>query len=216
MNARRKSDTQYDEQEALLEMLKTLADESRLTLLRLLQEREHTVGELAQRIGLGESTVSHHLTKLRNAGFASLRMAGNQRFYRLNEGGLTRFKRLTETIELTPEKPAPVISDNRWIDALGWSAEDQQVLRDYTLNGKLVDVPGEPHQTAQLNVILRWLVTLFEADRMYSELEVNAILKDIYEEDYVGLRRDLIDMGYLRRERGGGQYWLAPADEEAR
>ena len=30
----------------------------------------------------------------------------------------------------------------------------------------------------------------------------------------LGLRRDLVDFGYLRRERGGGKYWLAPDDEK--
>jgi hypothetical protein len=41
---------------------------------------------------------------------------------------------------------------------------------------------------------------------------VNAILKSVYEPDFVSLRRDLVDFGYLRRERGGGKYWLATED----
>ncbi|MBZ0305914.1 MAG: DUF2087 domain-containing protein [Anaerolineae bacterium] len=62
-------------------------------------------------------------------------------------------------------------------------------------------------------VILRWLATLFEADKLYTEPEINAILKAVYESDHVTLRRELVDYGYLRRERGGGKYWLAPTDE---
>jgi DNA-binding transcriptional ArsR family regulator len=61
-------------------MLKALADDSRLALLRLLNEGERTVGDLARQVDLGEPTVSHHLSRLREAGLVTLRMAGNQRF----------------------------------------------------------------------------------------------------------------------------------------
>ncbi|NMB54059.1 MAG: metalloregulator ArsR/SmtB family transcription factor [Leptolinea sp.] len=198
---------------SLLNMLKALADESRLALIRLLSEGEHTVGELAQLLDLGEPTISHHLSRLRENRLVSLRMAGNQRYYRANETGLAEFKRQVMQIE----KPAPVVPvsqpDNEWIAALGWSAADQQVLRDYTQGQKLVRLPSKRGKT---QVILRWLATLFTPERMYTEAEVNEVIKAVYAEDFVSLRRDLIDMGYLRRERGGGKYWLAPADEERR
>ena len=32
-------------------------------------------------------------------------------------------------------------------------------------------------------------------------------------EDFAGLRRDLVDFGYMRRERAGSKYWLTPEDE---
>src|SRR5579871_3271274 len=92
-------------QEPLLDMLKTLADDSRLTLLRLLHEHEYTVGDLAEKVHLTEPTVSHHLARLREVGMVTLRMAGNQRFYRANNGGIARFKRLVGEIELIPHTP---------------------------------------------------------------------------------------------------------------
>lgn len=195
----------------VLDMLKALADESRLTLLRMLNEQEHSVGALAERIKLTEPTVSHHLSRLHAVGFVTLRMAGNQRFYRLNEKGLADFKRRVSEIEQFPPAPpeAPV-SDNAWIEALGWDAWDQEVLRDHTLNGQLTHLPTKQKK---LLVILRWLATLFKPDTLYTEPQVNVILKAIYEHDYVGLRRDLVDLGYLRQERGGGKYWLAPDPE---
>ncbi len=196
--------------ESVLYMLKALADESRLTLFRLMHEREYAVGDLAEHISLSEPTVSHHLAKLREAGLVTLRMAGNQRFYRVNERGLAKFKQLAAEIEQTPPQPETVVSDEAWIDALGWDAADQQVLRDHTVNGKLKTIPSKQKK---LIVVLRWLATLFLSDTMYTEPQVNAILKAVYEHDHVGLRRDLVDFGYLRRERGGGKYWLAPAEE---
>ena len=194
----------------ILDMLKALADESRLKMLRLLNEREHTVGDLASRVSLSEPTVSHHLAKMREAQLVTLRMAGNQRFYRINEAGMARFKHLVADIEKTPTQPDVVVSDDSWIEGLGWEATDQQVLREFTKNAKLTHLPTKQKK---LIIVLRWLATLFQAETLYSELEVNAILKAVYVEDYVGIRRDLVDFGYLRRERGGGKYWLAPSDE---
>jgi hypothetical protein len=197
-------------QKQLLYMLKALADESRLSLLQLVCDAEHTVGDLAARVSLSEPTVSHHLARLREVGLVTLRMAGNQRFYRVNAAGLAKFKQLASDIEHLPSAPDPIESDDSWIEALGWDAADQQVLRDYTVNRRLTNLPSKQKK---LIVILRWLATLFQPDTLYSEPEVNAILKTAYEQDYVSLRRDLVDFGYLRRERGGGKYWLAPADE---
>jgi biotin operon repressor len=200
-----------EEHDPLLILLKVLADESRLAILRLLKEREHTVGDVAERINLGEPTVSHHLTKLRQSGFVSLRMAGNQRFYRLNEPGLERFKRLVMVIEQMPAQPEVVARDDRWIEALGWSGEEADVLREYVLNQKLIRIPSR--QKKQI-VILRWLATLFQPDTLYTEREVNTVLKSVNVPDIAGIRRDLIDFGYLRRELGGGKYWRTPTDEQ--
>lgn len=201
---------EYQGQERLLTMLKALADESLLTLFQMLHEREHMVGELAGRVGLTEPTVSHHLALLRKTGLVTLRMEGNRRFYHASEGGLAQLKRMVGDIEHLP--PAPVASDDRWIDALDWGEADRQVLRDYTHSGQLTYLPVRQQK---LIVILCWLATLFQPDRLYREPEVNTILKSVYESDYVSLRRDLVDFGYLRRERGGGKYWLTPADEAA-
>jgi hypothetical protein len=197
------------ESELLLEMLKALADESRLTMLRFLNEREHTVGDLAARVGLSEPTVSHHLAKLRQSEMVTLRMAGNQRFYRANSAGLNHLKSLIADIEQMPLEPEPIESDDSWILELGMSEYDQKVLRDYTVNGQIEQLPSKQKK---LLVILRWLATLFKPDTFYTEKEVNAIISAVHEADYVGLRRDLISWGYLRRERGGGCYWLTPAD----
>lgn len=194
-----------DAQTHLLDMLKTLADESRLTMLRLLHEREHAVGDLAARIELTEPTVSHHLARMREAGLVTLRMAGNQRFYRLNEAGLNTFKKLVGSIEQTPPAPSVEEFDNSWIDALGWDEEDLQVLRDYTSNKRLTSLPSK---RKKLFVVLRWLASHFEADKLYTEPEVNAVLKAAYAHDFVSLRRDLVDFGYMRRERDGTKYWL--------
>lgn len=190
----------------LLTLIKSLADESRIAILRLVAQQEVSVGDLAKQVDLGEPTVSHHLTKLREVGLVTVRTEGNQRFYCLNESGLQHFKSLIADFEKTPAQTPVIISDNQWIDTLPYSDAEKAILVEFTQNQKLTHLPSKQKK---LMIILCWLASLFEKDRLYFELEVNEILKGVYEEDYISLRRDLIDFGFLRRERGGNKYWLA-------
>ena len=54
--------------EELLAFFKSLSDINRLKILGLLATKAYTVEELAAALGLGASTVSHHLSKLSEAG----------------------------------------------------------------------------------------------------------------------------------------------------
>jgi biotin operon repressor len=185
-------------------MLIAITDDTRLKMLRLLHEKETTVGALAEMVQLSEPTVSHHLGKLREAGLVTLRMAGTQRFYCTNPRGLQRFKQAVATIEIAPPVTVPSVADSRWIDALDWPEADKQTLREHTHNRQITALPGKQKK---LLVILRWLASLFEENRAYTEAEVNAILSVAYAPDYVGLRRDLVDFKFLGRERDGSKYW---------
>lgn len=201
---------------------KALADENRLKIISLLNkpdvkenkhgEREYTlnVGELAKLLDLSEPTVSHHLSKLRPTGIINFRTKGNQRLYALNKGVLKRFgEQLTslEAVDFGVDNSRP---DKSWIDELDLSKQDKKVLRAYTYNGRLKQIPMKE---SKLVSIMRWLALLFEPNRIYTEKEVNELIKPI-NEDYSGLRRDLIGFGFLRRERNGSKYWLTPEDED--
>jgi hypothetical protein len=192
-----------------LHLLKTVADEQRLTMVGLMSERERTVGELAALLALTEPTISHHVGKLRGAGLLLLRMDGNQRFYRLNPARVAQFKRYAAEFDTPPASREERAADSAWIDALGWDEADRKVLRTYAANGRLERIPTREKRWL---VILRWLATLFEPGTRYSEKEVNAILTRVHD-DYALLRRDLVEYGFMRRERGGGDYWLTPDDE---
>ncbi len=197
------------QQTGFLVMLKAVADPQRLTMIGLMHAQERTVTDLAETLQLSESTVSHHISKLHSAGFLNLRMAGTQRFYHVNDKTLARFKAYVNEMEQPIEPFADEVSDNAWIDALDWAEADKEVLRSHTFNGKLKRLPTK---VKRWNVVLRWLATRFEAGRRYTEKEVNAILTEAHE-DYATLRRSLVEFGYMHRERGGGDYWLAPSDE---
>jgi DNA-binding transcriptional ArsR family regulator len=60
-----------------------LAEPSRRRILDLLRERERSVNELVEHVGLSQPGVSKHLKVLREAGLVAVRPAGKQRFYGL-------------------------------------------------------------------------------------------------------------------------------------
>ena len=61
-----------------------LADRTRLRILfHLSRNDELHVGALCERLGQSQPAVSHHLSRLREAGVLTARRNGKQRFYRL-------------------------------------------------------------------------------------------------------------------------------------
>lgn len=74
----------------LADFLSVLADPMRLAILQHLRGGEHRVGELAEHLGLAQSTVSQHLSLLREAGLISTHTHGRARVSQLeNEDLLT-------------------------------------------------------------------------------------------------------------------------------
>lgn len=63
-----------------------LADSSRLTILDVLRQGEHTAGEVATIAGLTPSNASRHLACLRDCGLVESRQNWRRVYYRLAEG----------------------------------------------------------------------------------------------------------------------------------
>lgn len=64
-------------------VMKAMSHPTRLYILDLLNEKEHCVCELTDLIKADISTVSKHLSVLRNAGLVSSTKINNQVFYKL-------------------------------------------------------------------------------------------------------------------------------------
>src|SRR6185436_9698623 len=73
---------------ATSDLLGLLAEPSRVRLLALLGDNELTVNELCSVTELGQSRVSTHLGKLREAGLVRDRRAGGSTYYRMANGDL--------------------------------------------------------------------------------------------------------------------------------
>jgi SAM-dependent methyltransferase len=72
----------------LLGRLATLNDAARLRILRLLDQQELSVGELARALQLPQSTVSRHLKLLHDAGWTAKRSEGTASLYRVDDQSL--------------------------------------------------------------------------------------------------------------------------------
>ncbi|MEO3778161.1 metalloregulator ArsR/SmtB family transcription factor [Micromonospora sp. B11E3] len=76
--------------EAASEMLRMLADGTRLRLMWLLVDGEHDVTALVAALGVARPAVSQHLGKLRLAGLVGVRREGRRALYRARGGHVRR------------------------------------------------------------------------------------------------------------------------------
>lgn len=72
------------------QMLKALANESRLLVLCTLSEGELSVGELNERVDISQSALSQHLAVLRRDGLVTTRRESQTIYYSLVEGPVTQ------------------------------------------------------------------------------------------------------------------------------
>ncbi|MDI6742314.1 MAG: metalloregulator ArsR/SmtB family transcription factor [Smithella sp.] len=84
--------------EARAKIIKALAHPSRLLIIEELNQRERCVGELTEMIGADVSTVSKHLSILKNAGLISDDKRGNSIFYSLRVPCIMQFMGCVEEV----------------------------------------------------------------------------------------------------------------------
>lgn len=148
--------------------------------------------QLAAMLGLAPSTVSHHLSRLAEAGIVEARQEGPYSVFRVRPRAFDRLeRRLLDAL--------PIAAESADVDAF-----DRQVLDAFLdAHGRLKAIPA---QLKKRQAILRHIVTKFEPGERYTEKEVNAVLSRFHP-DSSTLRRELIDSGLMARKDGGRQYW---------
>ncbi|NWG17661.1 MAG: metalloregulator ArsR/SmtB family transcription factor, partial [Chloroflexi bacterium] len=177
---------------------KALGNEKRLKIMGLLAEREYTVGELAETLGIKEPTVSQHLDMLKHFGLVKVRPDGNFRYYAFDAQALINMNREV----FSREGLASIVSE------AVESGDDfeQRVFKAFFDGERIMHFPSSEKKWL---VILRWLADRFEYDVKYPEKQVNEIITR-HHPDYALLRRELIDRGFMRREKG--IYWRIRPD----
>ena len=179
-----------EQPQIILQFCKAMADESRLKIVGLLSNTEHSVQDLAALLNLKEPTVSHHLAVLKELDLVRLRAEGNVHWYRLRSDVLRKISRAAFSTENIARIAVSAEAD-------GW---DRKVLDNFVRGERLTEIPVSRKKRW---VILKWLLQDFEPGANYSEADVNAILKR-HHEDCATLRRELI--GYRMLARAGGIY----------
>ncbi len=175
----------------LARLLKVIADETRLRILGALARRSLTGKEIAELLELSPPTISHHMRKLTGAGIVIAESEAQRQWYRLNTDMLADSRR----VPLTPEQAAVH-------GAAGDEDEESRfrakVIRDFFTGDRLRDIPAQRKRRV---IVLQHLMERFDPERTYKESEVNELLRPAHD-DVATLRRELVDYGYMQRDRG--------------
>jgi len=104
---------------------------------------------------------------------------------------------------VAPHKTAKMVDDryNVTVD------ENEKLLKNLFVRGPKGPIKTFAVREKHKLVILREISKRFDSSRKYTEKEVNEILKTAHE-DFVTLRRYMIEYGFMDREADGSRYWL--------
>ena len=177
--------------EQSLAIMKALADESRLAIVKSLLEKSQYVEEIAKRHALAPSTVSFHLKKLEQAGLVSSR---KEQYYVVIQANNPLFDTtLRDIVSASPVKKE--LQDERMDDYR------RKVLETFFRHGRLEKLPAQHKKRL---IVLEQFALKLEPGCRYSELEVTGLIKPLFD-DYCTIRRLLVDDGLICREES--TYW---------
>lgn len=160
--------------------LKALAEPNRLRAVAAIAERPRTGTELCEILGLRPATISHHMARLESAGIIRVTRDGQRRRYTLDDRGIQRLALSASAEDLRRPKT---------------EADDD--VAPFFSAGRLTSIPVKRKKRV---AVLQRLMAGFEAEREYSESDVNAILGRSHE-DVATLRRELVGYGFMSRTR---------------
>ncbi len=104
---------------------------------------------------------------------------------------------------IAPHKTAKMVDDRYKLT----TDENEKLLKNLFVHGPKGPIKSFAVREKNKLVILREICKRFESNRTYSEKEVNEILKTAHE-DFVTLRRYMIEYGFMERKDDGSQYWI--------
>ncbi|WP_102693635.1 DUF2087 domain-containing protein [Rummeliibacillus pycnus] len=110
----------------------------------------------------------------------------------------------TETPDFVPIHSTATMIDDRYNIT---NDEQQELIAKYFPNGTHAKIVRFPKKEKHKIVILREIAQHFSEDKIYTEQELNTVLKT-YHEDYVLIRRYLIEYGFMDRKEDGSAYWI--------
>ncbi len=165
------------------ELLKLLADESRLAILGILLREDSYVEKMACELSLTPATVCYHLKKLEEAGAVH---GCRSQFYIIYSINREIFEK--PLYELIQQDESEADTEKKYKKA---------VVASFFKYGRLTKIPS---QRKKREIVLAEIVKEFDFDRAYSEKEVNEIILQ-YHDDFCTIRREMIAFGMMTRDR---------------
>lgn len=158
--------------------------------------------EIAKKTGAAPATIRHQRFVFREkAKQAKLYLA----IYEVAmEGAYISKKPLDKNDEIIDVHKDATMVDDRYIVT---KSEEEQIVQSMFSSLTPLRLKTFSVKEKKKIIILKKICDQFDRSKRYSEKEVNIILKDIYE-DYVLLRRYLIEYGFMDRTNDCKEYWL--------
>jgi len=153
--------------------------------------------QIAGKQGIAHSTVRHQRFVFKErAQQAKLYLA----IYQMVEQATQERK---EDDFLDIHKGAKMVDDRYLIT----KKEEDKVKKTFLISESPLRMKAFPKGEKRKLVLLRLIAKEFEAGKRYKEKELNQVLWGIYE-DYVTLRRYLIEYGFMDRTKDCSEYWI--------
>ena len=165
-----------------LELLKLLADETRLEILGILLKEDSYVEKIACELSLTPATICYHLKKMESAGVVNCSRSQFYIIYSLNRDIFDK-----PLYELIKKDDEVVDTEEKY---------KKEVISNFFKYGRLTQIPT---QRKKREIVLFEILKQFETDREYDEKEVNEIILR-YHEDFCTIRREMIAFGMMTRD----------------
>ncbi|GIO37983.1 hypothetical protein J41TS12_28440 [Paenibacillus antibioticophila] len=174
----------------IVQFHKTIGDITRVRIVALLRNGPLHGQALAGKLGVSPPTITHHMTKLREADLIYERREKNTIYFYLNEKSLKLQAEAILSIggggETASREPAGDLA-----------LQKQTVIKNFfTKEGRLKHLPA---QQKKKRIVLEHLVEGLKPNTKYTEKEINEYIKQ-YHEDYATIRREFIIHQYMYRE----------------
>ena len=170
------------------ELLKLLADETRLEILNILLREDSYVEKIACELSLTPATICYHLKKMESAGIVNCSRSQFYIIYSLNRGIFDK-----PLYELIKKDEEIINTEEKY---------KKEVISNFFKYGRLTRIPT---QRKKREIVLQEIAKQLEANRTYDEKEINEIIHRFHE-DHCLIRREMIACGILTREKE--TYWL--------
>ena len=181
------------EQLMIMDKKYTTLTENQAQLMRMMQAGMSDA-QIAAELGVAASTVRHQRFMFREkARQAKAYLA----LFDLSIGSAT-----PASDRSIPIHPTATMVDDRY--QITKSEEDSALKAHFSSLDPLV-LRSFPSKEKKKITVLRRIVTIFDPNKTYTELEVNARLKEVYD-DFATIRRYLIEYGFMKRSMDGKQY----------
>ena len=165
-----------------LELLKLLADETRLEILNMLLKEDSYVEKIACELSLTPATICYHLKKMESAGVVNCSRSQFYIIYSLNREIFDK-----PLFELIKKDEVIVDTEEKY---------KKEVVSNFFKYGRLTQIPT---QRKEREIVLAEILKQFDFDRKYGEKEVNEIILR-YHEDFCTIRREMIAFGMMTRD----------------